>query len=142
MKFIGDVLSILVGSFLFKLTEILAERYKKQVLSFFLFIMWLIFVILVLLFALLAVFDLKLGVDSVSLTALVFIISSGISICQIWLKIIKWVKLARDEAWLMDFIKDIWISLFPWSIKRYKRSFRLVKNFLFYYINYYSAMVK
>lgn len=98
MKFIGDVLSILVGSFLFKLTEILAERYKKQVLSFFLFIMWLIFVILVLLFALLAVFDLKLGVDSVSLTALVFIISSGISICQIWLKIIKWVKLARDEA--------------------------------------------
>ena len=98
MEIIGDILSILAGTLLFKLTEIFAERNKREILTFFIFVTWLIFIALIFfLVSLLEITGIKSSVAS-SLTALFVIILAGMLICRLLLKIIKWLKTARNEA--------------------------------------------
>ena len=96
MEIIGDILSILAGTLLFKLTEIFAERNKREILTFFIFVTWLIFIAVI--FFLVALFKIIGIKSSASLTALAVTVLAGMLICRILLKIIKWLKTARNEA--------------------------------------------
>lgn len=96
MEIIGDILSILAGTLLFKLTEIFAERNKREILTFFIFVMWLIFIALI--FSLVSLLNITGIKSSDSLTALIVIILAGMLFCRLLLKIIKWLKTARNEA--------------------------------------------
>ena len=96
MEIIGDILSILAGTLLFKLTEIFAERNKREILTFFIFVTWLIFIAVI--FFLVALFEIIGIKSSASLTALAVTVLAGMLICRILLKIIKWLKTARNEA--------------------------------------------
>lgn len=99
MKFIGDILSLLVGSFLFKLTEILLERYKRQVLSFFIFITEVFFCFIVIFFVLFVITIVRTGINSgFPVIALIITIPTGILLCRLLRRIIKWLKMARSEA--------------------------------------------
>ena len=87
---------------MFELTKILGRYYKKQVLSFFIFIAWLFFVAIAfifsyLLFAIITNQILKSG-DGSWIFVLFMIAPSGFLCCRLVLKIIKWLKVARDEA--------------------------------------------
>ena len=96
MEIIGDILSILAGTLLFKLTEIFAERNKREILTFFIFVTWLIFIAVI--FFLVALFEIIGIKSSASLTALAVTVLAGMLICRLLLKIIKWLKTARNEA--------------------------------------------
>lgn len=102
MENIRDILSLLVGVILFKLTEIIGGSCKKQLLSLLIIIAWLFFAGLafffsLIVFAIITNRILKAG-DNSYIFVLFMIIGSGIICCRLVLKIIKWLKLARNEA--------------------------------------------